>query len=73
MRHYLISAKMGDMLSVDEIKKMYVQGQATKLQYAEALKGYQDAVEETKSPQRDDAKRFGDMCNMLRRNVGYQN
>ena len=30
-------------------------GYATKKQYAEALKGYQDAVEETKSNDRDEA------------------
>ena len=32
-----------------------MQGNATKEQYAEALKGYQDAVEETKSHDRDEA------------------
>ena len=33
-------------------------GVATKEQYAEALKGYQDAVEETKSHDRDKAKAY---------------
>ena len=33
--------------------------QAIRAQYAEALKGYGDAVEEMKSPQREEAKRLG--------------
>ena len=56
VRHYLISAKMGENYSVGNIKMMIVDGLATKEQYAEALKGYQDAVEETKSHDRDEAK-----------------
>ena len=55
VRHFLISAKMGHKGSVDSIKKMFARGLATKAQYTEALKGYQDAVEEMKSPERDEA------------------
>ncbi|EJK67172.1 hypothetical protein THAOC_11831 [Thalassiosira oceanica] len=58
VRHFLISAKMGFKGSVEVIKSMFMDGNATKEQYAEALKGYQDAVEETKSPQRDEAMRL---------------
>ena len=36
--------------------KRFKKGQATKAQYAEALLGYRDAVEEMKSPQREEAK-----------------
>ena len=38
-----------------------MRGEATKAQYAEALRGYGDAVEEIqmKSPQREEAKRLG--------------
>ncbi|EJK77123.1 hypothetical protein THAOC_01064, partial [Thalassiosira oceanica] len=50
LRHYMISAKMGEKLSLDSIKALFIDGNATKVQYAEALKGYQDAVEEMKSP-----------------------
>ena len=46
VRHFLISAKMGDERSVENIKKMFMHGDATKEQYAEAKKGYQDAIEE---------------------------
>jgi len=56
MKHFLISANMGDKLSLDQIKEMFMRGYATKTQYAEALEGYQAAVEETKSHQREKAK-----------------
>ena len=59
LRHLLISAKMGYKDSVENIKRMFMGGVATKEQYAEALKGYQDAVEEMKSHDRDEAKRLG--------------
>jgi len=57
LKHYLISAKMGYKPSLDNIKELFIRGHATKAQYAEA-RGYQDAVEETKSQQREDAKGF---------------
>ena len=58
-RHLLISAKMGHKNSVEAIKEYFMGGLATKAQYAEALKGYQDAVGETKSHDRDEAKKLG--------------
>ena len=60
MRHWLISAKMGLQDSVEMIKQFFTEGIATKEQYAEALKGYQEAVEETKSHDRDEAKKLRD-------------
>ena len=59
LQHYMISAKMGYKESLDAIKRRFMNGQATKAQYAEALRGYQTAVQEMKSPQREEAKRFG--------------
>ena len=59
MRHYLISAKMGHKDSLETIKKMFKAGIATKEHYAEALKGYQDAVDEMKSHDRDEASKQG--------------
>ncbi|EJK52436.1 hypothetical protein THAOC_28284 [Thalassiosira oceanica] len=53
--HWLISAKMGAKDSVENIKRAFMEGVGTKEQYAEALKGYQDAVEEMKSHDRDEA------------------
>ncbi|EJK70688.1 hypothetical protein THAOC_07931, partial [Thalassiosira oceanica] len=58
VRHYLISAKMGYRDSVEEIMVLYMTGLATREQYLEALKGYQNAVEEMKSHDRDEAKAF---------------
>ena len=57
LKHLLISAKMGFEVSVDLIKTMMLEGNATKEQYNQALKGYQDAVEEMNSHDRDEAKR----------------
>ncbi|EJK44245.1 hypothetical protein THAOC_37236 [Thalassiosira oceanica] len=56
VRHWLISAKMGDERSLETIKEAFKAGAATKEQYAEALKRYQDAVEEMKSHDRDEDK-----------------
>ena len=57
LQHWMISAKMGDQNSLNAIKTLFKDGHATKAQYAEALLGYRDAVEEMKSPQREEAKR----------------
>ena len=59
LRHFLIPAKMGLIHSLEKIKQMFMDGLATKEQYSRALKGYQDAVEETKSHDRDEATRLG--------------
>ena len=58
VQHWMISAKMGFKDSLKAIKKMLKKSHATKAQYAEALLGYQDAVEEMKSPKREEAKRL---------------
>ena len=55
----MISAKMGNEKSLNRIKEMFKEGHATKAQYAEALLEYRDAVEEMKSPQREEAKILG--------------
>ncbi|EJK44379.1 hypothetical protein THAOC_37083 [Thalassiosira oceanica] len=49
VRHWLISAKMGEEDSLENIKTAFKAGLATKEQYTEALKGYKDAVEEMKT------------------------
>ena len=59
VQHWMISAKMGHEESLNTIQCMFKGGHATKAQYAEALLGYRDAVEEMKSPQREEAKRLG--------------
>ncbi|EJK76364.1 hypothetical protein THAOC_01877 [Thalassiosira oceanica] len=59
IKHWLISAKMGYEKSVQNIKKLFMAGVGTKDQYMEALRGYQNAVEEMESHDRDEAKRLG--------------
>jgi len=56
VRHFLISAKMGYAPSLELIKNLFKEGHATKSQYAEALKGYRDALDEMKSSEREEAK-----------------
>ena len=59
VQHFMISVKnMGYEKSLDNIKDMFVDSLATQVQYAEALIGYQTAVQDMKSPQREDAKRW---------------
>ena len=58
VKHNLIAAKMGHNRSVEKIKEMFMAGAATKEQYAEALRGYQDAVEGMKSHDWEEAKRW---------------
>ena len=58
VQHCMISAKMGHEKSLNSIKTMFMGGLATKAQYAEALRGYQDAMEEMKSHHREEAKRL---------------
>jgi len=55
----MISAKMGHENSLNSVKDLFKEGHATKAHYAEALLGYRDAVEEMKSPQREEAKLLG--------------
>ncbi|EJK74249.1 hypothetical protein THAOC_04083 [Thalassiosira oceanica] len=59
VQHWMISAEMGYEDSLNYIKDVFKEGHATKAQYAGALLGFRDAVEEMKSPQREEAKRRG--------------
>lgn len=47
---------MGHDLSLKNIGDMFRAGQATKEDYAEALRGYQDALKKRSSPDRDRAE-----------------
>ena len=57
--HWTISAKLGDQDSLNEVKENFMKGLATKADFASALRGYQNAVEEMSSPDRDEAKVLG--------------
>ena len=59
LQHWMIAAKLGHEKSLHNVKRMFIHGLATtKADYAEALRGYQSAVEETRSPDRDEALAF---------------
>ena len=55
LQHYMIAAKLGYQSALNNIKKMFMDGLATKVDYAEALRGHQSAVEDMRSPDREEA------------------
>ena len=57
LQHFLIAVNLGHGGSLANVKAMFMQGRATKADYVEALRGYQSAVEEMRSPDRDEAER----------------
>ena len=56
LKHWMIAAKMGHEDALKNIQRGYKEGFATKDDYAQALVGYQQAVEEMKSGQRKKAE-----------------
>jgi len=58
LKHLVIAAKMGEEVSVTNIQSLHRNGLATKEDYFQALVGYQQAAEETKSDQREKAKAY---------------
>ena len=55
LKHYMIAVKSGNSRSLEEIKRLYTKGQATKDDYMKALQLYQAYLGEIKSKQRDEA------------------
>ena len=55
LQHWVVAANLGYQGALNEVKEMFVGGLSTKVDYAGALRGYQSAVEEMKSPDRDEA------------------
>ena len=60
LKHYMISAGSGYDGSVENIKLMFMDGHATKEDYANALQSYQKYLDEIKGEQRDAAAAFDD-------------
>ncbi len=52
LKHFIIAAKLGDDGALDDVKKGFMSGYASKEDYEAALRGHQAAVDETKSEQR---------------------
>ncbi|EJK75528.1 hypothetical protein THAOC_02746 [Thalassiosira oceanica] len=59
LQHWMISAKLGDDDSLNEVKSLFMNDLVTKADYAAALRGHQSAVEEMSSPDRAEAKALG--------------
>ena len=54
-KHCLISARAGDKMSLDAVKKGYMAGYVTKEEYANTLREYQKSQDEMNSEARDKA------------------
>ena len=55
LKHDMIAAGSGDNDSLENIKQMFMDRDATKDDYAKALRSYQAYLVEIRSPQRDEA------------------
>ena len=55
LKHHMIAAGVGDNDSLKLIKQKFMNGDATKDEYAKALRAYQANLVEIRSPQRDEA------------------
>ena len=58
LKHYMIAAGCGCSDSLKEIRELYVNGHATKVDYAKALRSHQKYVDGIKSAQRDEAAAY---------------
>ncbi|EJK47698.1 hypothetical protein THAOC_33566 [Thalassiosira oceanica] len=67
--HWMISAKLGCQDSLNTVKRMFMNGHATKADYAAALRGYQSAIEDMSSPDRDEARAMSTVGRTLLKRV----
>ena len=58
MKHFLLAASVGYKYSLDAVKQGFMNGHASKDQYANALREYQKSHEEIKSDARDKAQAY---------------
>jgi len=58
VKHLMIAVRSGDNCSLEEIKRIYSDGHATKDDYTKSLRLYQEYLGEVKSRQRDEAAAF---------------
>ena len=59
-KHWIIAAKLGHDKSLERIKNLYKDGHVSKDDFTAALRGYQTAIESTKSPQRKEAEKYAE-------------
>ena len=55
-KHYIINANLGCDISLQAVKHLFVNGIVSKEEYAAALRGYQSALDATKSTERKEAE-----------------
>ena len=60
LKHFMIAVKDGRTEALENIKLLYLDGYATKDDYDNALKSYQEFLDEIRSDQRDEAAAFRD-------------
>jgi len=60
LKHHMIAVRDGYTISLEQIKLMYSNGDATKGDYTKALQLYQTYLGEIKSPQRDKAAAYSE-------------
>ena len=58
VKHFIISAKLGNNVSLKCVTRLYKAGFVRKDDFEAALRGYQAAIVATKNPQRDEAYAF---------------
>ena len=59
-KHFIIAAKLGCDDSLNALKTMYKSGDVSKEDFTAALRGYQTAIEATKSPQRKEYEKYAE-------------
>ena len=57
-KHWIIASKLGNDKSLEPVKDLYKDGFVNKDDFTAALRGYQTAINATKSPQREEAAEF---------------
>ena len=71
VKHVIIGANLGCNDNLKFVKDLFVQGVASKEEYAAALRGYQAAVNETKSAERKKAEEAEALKSLLSRTSSY--
>ena len=56
IKHWIVGAKLGEDDSLKQLKMSYEDGMISKDNFAEVLRGHQDAIDATKSPLRQEAE-----------------
>jgi tetratricopeptide (TPR) repeat protein len=72
VKHFIIAAKFGDHNSLNALRQLYAEGNASKEDYAAALHEYQAAVDATESVERDEAEAFYKVEAAARGNVSKE-